>query len=199
MNKPFSQACMNNRDAILDQLRVLFSDVGTVLEVGSGTGQHAAYFSRHLSHLTWQTSDLSVNHSGISQWIADEGGDNCLLPIELDVTQRCWDVPTVDAIFTANTLHIISMSFVERLFKHVGNVLNRHGLLVIYGPFNYKGCYTSESNQAFDQWLKETNPERGIRDIEWVNELAGQQGLRWCDDYAMPANNRLQVWKKTSS
>ena len=166
MNKPFSQACANNSQFICEKLQVLLAQSHCVLEIGSGTGQHAVYFSHHLPHVLWQTSDLAQNNAGIIQWIDDEGSDNCLPPVELNVVQPDWSsVLTtcdkhVDVIFTANTLHIMSPLLVEKCFQGVGNILPENGLFIVYGPFKYDGCYTSESNAQFDQWLKEADPSR---------------------------------------
>jgi cyclopropane fatty-acyl-phospholipid synthase-like methyltransferase len=197
-HKPFSQACLNNRDPILTQLKPLLEHCQSVLEIGSGTGQHAIHFAQNLPHLQWQTSDLPENHWGIQQWINDEGSANCLAPITIDANTPHWGHKKYDALFTANTLHIMPWDSVILFFKHLGSVLNTDGLLIIYGPFNYQGQYTSESNAHFDQWLKEASPTRGIRDIEAVNQLAEQNGLLWVDDLVMPANNFLQVYKKSS-
>lgn len=195
MNKPFSQACLNNRDAILHQLSFLLTDKQSVLEVGSGTGQHAVYFSEHLPHIQWQTSDLPENHSGIGAWIASDGHKNCLAPLDLNVAETHWHIAErYDAVFTANTLHIMSWEQVCQFYSHVVQVLKKGSLFIVYGPFNYQGSYTSDSNARFDEWLKLDNPNKGIRDIEAVNSLAEQHGFQWLGDYEMPANNRLQVW-----
>jgi len=195
MSKPFSQASVNNREPILKQLQSVICGCSSVLEVGSGTGQHAVYFSWHLPYIQWQTSDLVENHEGINAWIDSVDHDNCLRPFMLDVTEPVWCQDKFDAVYTANTLHIISWSHVKAFFQHVVHVLQPGGLLMVYGPFNYGGSYTSDSNARFDEWLKDTDAERGIRDIEAVNDLANANGLEWVDDYSMPANNRLQVWR----
>lgn len=202
MSKPFSQACANNSQFICEKLQALLAKSHCVLEVGSGTGQHAVYFSRQLPHVLWQTSDLSQNHTGIIQWINDEGADNCLPPVELNVAQSDWSSvltvrdKNIDAVFTANTLHIMSPLLVEKFFQGAGDILPESGLLMVYGPFKYDGHYTSDSNAQFDQWLKEADPSRGIRDIEWLDQLAAMHGLQRLHDFEMPANNRLQVWEK---
>jgi len=195
MLKPFSQACVNNRDFILEQLGPLLSNAKSVLEVGSGTGQHAVYFSGHLPDITWQTSDLDENHQGINAWITEAGEENCLAPISLNVADKQWLPHAVDAIFTANSLHIMSWDYVTHFFNKVPHVLTPSGLLIAYGPFNYDGEYTSESNQRFDQLLRASNTGRGIRDIERINMLAVDNGLQFVVDHAMPANNRLIVWQ----
>jgi cyclopropane fatty-acyl-phospholipid synthase-like methyltransferase len=196
MLKPFSQACINNRDAILHQLQRLLLDSQWVLEVGSGTGQHAVYFSHALPHLNWQTSDLEENHQGINEWIDDAPQENCLKPLVLDVANPAWPSKQYDAIFTANTCHICSWPKVELFFQHATQSLKPNAYLIVYGPFKYAGEYTSESNARFDQFLKATNYERGIRDIEKLTKLARDNGLALEEDQLMPANNRLLVFKR---
>ncbi len=195
MNKPFSQACENNKKAILDVLRIEFMDVKNVLELGSGTGQHATYMAPYLDHLKWQTSDLIVNHKGINQWIDDCPAENLLRPIEVDFHLN-WPVTLVDGMFSANTLHIVSWDLVKQFFHGVAKHLSVHGVLCIYGPFNYDGKFTSESNANFELWLKQRDPFSGIRDYEDILILAESAGLVLKQDHAMPANNRLLVFKK---
>ncbi len=196
MTKPFSQACENNKAPILAVLRNAFAETHRVLEVGSGTGQHAICFAEHLPHLTWQTSDLTENHAAIMCWLDDYPGNNLLPPLTLDVGMP-WPTDPVDAIFSANTLHIMSFASVESFFDGVKKHLQENGLLVVYGPFNYNGAFTSDSNARFNLWLKEQNPDSAIRDFAAVDALAEKAGLKLLDDIAMPANNRILVWKKT--
>lgn len=196
MTKPFSQACINNRDFILEKLRSLFSHQTRVLEVGSGTGQHAVYFSERLPHVEWQTSDLIENHGGILEWLNEQSLSNCLSPIEIDVASTTWSSKQYNAIFTANTLHIMSWQHVLLFFQNLSSVLQDNGLVIIYGPFNYHGKYTSDSNARFDLFLKENNPASGIRNIEDITQAAEGNGMTLADDYNMPANNRLLVFKK---
>jgi cyclopropane fatty-acyl-phospholipid synthase-like methyltransferase len=198
MQKPFSQACVNNQHAILGQLARLLSQRGSVLEIGSGTGQHAVFFSQHLPHITWQTSDLEENHLGIEQWLNESDLMNCCQPITLDVAQQEWVDQQYDAIFTANTVHICSWPLVTLFFQHLKQVLQDGSLVIIYGPFKYKGQYTSQSNANFDAFLKQGDPLRGIRDIEKVTALAQKNGLILVEDNAMPANNQLLVFKYQS-
>ena len=192
--KPFSQACVNNAEPILEYLQSLLEESKTVLEIGSGTGQHAVYFGSALSHLTWQTSDVPENIPGIIQWLLDSGKHNVLPPFTLDVTKPRTIDQSYDAVFMANTLHIMPWPVVEMAIKLSAKALNEAGLLIIYGPFNYDGNYTSDSNARFDQWLKASDAERGIRDIEKVNALTQAEGFVTAQDYSMPANNRLLVW-----
>lgn len=174
-----------------------FADRSHVLEIGSGTGQHAVYFGAELPHLRWQTADVSPHHAGIQRWLADAKLPNVLPPLALDVNQTSWRDGRYDAVFSANTLHIMSWPEVEKFFEGVGEVLQAHGILAVYGPFNYAGRYTSESNARFDAWLKARDPASGVRDFEAVDALARAQRLILQQDIAMPANNRTLVWRKT--
>ena len=187
--KPFSEASERNRAPILAVLRRIFKDRTRVLEIGSGTGQHAAYFAPELPHLVWQASDVAENLPAIREWVSDPP------PIELDVAQE-WPKLAVDAVFTANTCHIMSWPQVERLFAGVGRLLPPNGVFALYGPFNYHGKHTSESNARFDAMLRSRDPASGLRDIDDITQLAGRAGLRLAEDNAMPANNRLLVFKK---
>lgn len=196
-DKPFSQACENNKGPILEILKEVLADCHDVLEVGSGSGQHAVHMGKHLPHLIWQTADLDVLHAGIKVWLSEAKLHNVLPPLAIDADQPRWDLPRrYDAVFSANTLHIMSWPQVERSFQHIGRALMLGGRLVVYGPFNYNGEYTSESNARFDLWLKERNPLSAIRDFEAVNSLAIKQGLVLQQDHAMPANNRCVVWQR---
>jgi SAM-dependent methyltransferase len=196
LDKPYSEACERNQTPILEVLRVAFADRAKVLEIGSGTGQHAVHFARHLPHLTWQPSDREDNIAGIGLWRREAGLPNLLEPIILDIDDARWPDSGADAVFTANTLHIVSWPKVQRLFERVGTLLPSHGVLAAYGPFNYGGAHTSESNARFDLMLRQRDPLSGIRDFEKVDELATRQGLKLVKDYAMPANNRTVVWVK---
>ncbi|OCQ19180.1 methylase [Pseudoalteromonas luteoviolacea] len=196
MTKPFSQACENNKDPILQKLAPFLADVAQVLEIGSGTGQHAVHFANAMPNLKWQTSDLRHNHDGIISWCEEANLTNLTLPVELDLNVDSWPVTDIPAIYTANTLHIVSMTLVEQFFKGVTAHLAAAGKLAIYGPFNYQGNFTSPSNAEFDAFLKMRDPQSGIRDFEWICELAEQAGLALVQDHAMPANNRLLLFKR---
>lgn len=199
MNKPFSQACENNKRPILKLLTEIFSSNKHILEIGSGTGQHAVFFGQHLPHLTWQTSDLLINHEGINLWLDETANTNVQRPIVMDLN-KTWPLPKsnlrVDGIYTANTLHIISWSLVVKFFAGIEQYLTPEASVCIYGPFNYEGKFTSESNANFDVWLKERDINSGIRDIEAILLLANSAGLNLIGDHAMPANNRLLVFSK---
>jgi len=195
MEKPYSDACERNRGPILEVLRRHFADRHHVLEIGSGTGQHAAHFAAALPQLTWQCSDLAPGLPGIRLWIEEAALANLPPPIALDVTGS-WPDTSFDAVFTANTLHIMSWPQVRALFEALPAVLTPTALLAVYGPFNYDGRFTSESNAAFDVWLKQRSPESGIRDFGAVDELARSIGFALVEDRSMPANNRTLVWRR---
>jgi cyclopropane fatty-acyl-phospholipid synthase-like methyltransferase len=184
--RPFAEACERNREPILAILKRIFHDRRCVLEIGSGTGQHAAYFSRELPHLIWQASDVAENLPGIRSWGVE--------PIELDVDKE-WPRLYVEAVFSANTAHIMSWPQVERMFAGVACLLPPDGLFALYGPFHYGGRATSQSNARFDAWLRARDSASGVRDFEKVEALAERNRLMLVEDTSMPANNRLIVWR----
>jgi SAM-dependent methyltransferase len=194
--KPFSPACARNSEPIAKLLVPLLRDTDSVLEIGSGTGQHAVFFGARLPHLVWQTSDLAENLQGIRQWIDEAALPNVLPPVHLDVDQPVWPVERVGAVYTANTLHIAAWSSVQNMFSGVSRVLQANGLFCVYGPFRYDMTHTSESNARFDASLRAHNPHSGIRDFEEVRDLAQRYSLALRCDHAMPANNRLLVFHK---
>ena len=198
IDKPFSESCVQNREPILAVLREVFADSRQVLEIGSGTGQHAVYFGAELPHLVWQSADVPPHHPGIRAWLDEAALPNVRPPIALDVSQPGWRSGRYDAVFSANTLHIMGWPEVEQFFEGVGDVLEAGGVLAVYGPFNTDGAFTSESNARFDAWLKARDPASGVRDFEAVDALARAQGLVLQQDIAMPANNRTLVWRRTS-
>ena len=184
--KPYSEASERNRAPIVEVLKRIFVKTHSVLEIGSGTGQHAAYFSAELPHLVWQASDVAEHLPGIREWIADPA------PIELDV-DKPWPAVKADAVYSANTCHIMSWPQVQRMFAGIGRLAP--AVLTLYGPFNYNGRHTSESNARFDAMLRARDPASGLRDFEAINALAETAGLVLQEDNAMPANNRLLVWR----
>lgn len=218
--KPFSPACERNRDPILEVLRVHFANVRRVLEIGSGSGQHAVHFAAAMPWLQWQCSDRMENLPGIRAWLDEAGLPNTPAPVELAVAHGSWPPTKFDAVFTANTLHIMAWEEVGALFAGLGERLafapqaaradgrphpaSSHLLplagegpvLVVYGPFNYGGDFTSGSNRAFDAALRARDPRMGLRDFETVDALARGIGLELIDDIAMPANNRSLVWRR---
>lgn len=194
--KPFSESSEQNKAPILSVLNRHCQHVANVLEVGSGTGQHAVYFAEQFPHLTWYASDQAEYHSGIQQWLASVQRDNIKGPLLLDVNQKQWPVSEMDMIFSANTAHIMSWPSVENLFAGVAETLISNGYFCLYGPFNYGGKFTSESNARFDLWLKQRDIESGVRDFEALQDLAEAAGLALIEDNEMPANNSFLVWKK---
>ena len=201
LDKPYSPSCERNRAPILAVLREHFADRHDVLEIGSGTGQHAVHFAAAMPWLRWQCSDVPNNLPGIRLWLDEAGLPNTPAPIELDVARGPWptqafDAPRFDAVFSANSLHIMGWAEVEALFTGIDGVLAPDATLVVYGPFNYGGDYTSDSNREFDGWLKARDPRSAIRDFEAVDALARAIGLRLLADVTMPANNRCLVWSR---
>ncbi len=199
--RPFSQACENNKAAILAVLQEVFADASQVLEIGAGTGQHAAWLCRHLSWLRWQPSDLPVNLPGIAAWRPAAETERLARPLALDVDRpEDWPPPgRYDGMFSANTLHIMPWRAGQRLLAGAGRCLAPNGALGVYGPFNRDGAPTSDSNARFDTWLREQDPERGLRDLEDVARCAERAGLTGMRIHAMPANNWLLTWRRAAA
>ena len=195
MLKPYAESCEKNREPILAVLKEVFSERKRVLEIASGTGQHAVYFARELPHLIWQPSELAQNLAGIQAWLDEAQLPNTLAPLAIDVNDACWPVTNVDAVFNANTVHIISWPEVELMFAHISRILAPGGCVCFYGPYNYNGKFTSENNARFNDWLMSRDPNSGVRDFEAVNRLAASHGLGLLRDIEMPSNNRILVWK----
>jgi hypothetical protein len=195
--KPFSEACERNRAPILHVLARIFAHRRHVLEIGSGTGQHAAYFAPALPHLVWQPSDVAAHLPGIRMWVDGALAPNLRTPLALDVdiSDEEWTKVHADAAFSANTCHIMSWPQVEQTFRGVGRLLPDGGVFALYGPFNYAGRPTSESNARFDAMLRARDLASGLRDFEAVVSLASSHGMALEEDNAMPANNRLLVFK----
>jgi len=196
MIKPNAPSCEQNQQVILDVLKTIFIQPGEVLEIGSGTGQHAVFFTENLAHLSWQPSDLEAEHVGMNLWLAEVGHNRIKPPLVFDVDMPSMAIDKTDYVFTANTTHIMSQSQAEKMFRHIGDYLKTGGLFAQYGPFNYNGQYTSESNANFDVWLKQRNPQSCIKHFESMQEQAEINGLRIFKDIEMPANNRILVWEK---
>ncbi|WP_338039565.1 DUF938 domain-containing protein [Marinobacter sediminum] len=194
---PFSQACENNKEPILDKLAAIFHAPGLVLEIGTGTGQHAVHFAGHLPHLTWQPSDHPQNYQLCLPRIRQAGLANLNPPKPLDVCQSDWGLPgPVTGVFSANTAHIMSWPEVERMFAGVATILAPESAFCLYGPFSYGSQHTSASNLNFDRHLRSQNPSMGIRDMSDLIALAGRCGLSLDEDLDMPANNRITVWRR---
>ena len=196
MKKQFSPASARNREPILAALRPLLADCRSVLEIGSGTGQHAVHFGAALPDLTWQTSDLPANHEGIRAWLDEAALPNVLAPLALDAGSDDWPPGPFDAVYTANTCHIMSWPEVQRMFQGAGRVLAPGGMLCIYGPFNFDGRFTSASNAQFDASLRAQAPHMGLRNQEDVDALARAQQLTPVADLPLPANNKLLAWRR---
>lgn len=195
----YSEACERNKEVILQLLQQYMYDRRLVLEIGSGSGQHAIHFANTLNHLKWQPSDLHFNLSALAENLAEYAPENVLSPLELDVIAETWQLPVKpDAAFTANTLHIMDEGCVEAFIRGIGQVLPMGGCLCVYGPFRYEGSYTSESNARFDLWLKQRDSRSGIRDFETIAGWAKEVGLICEQDHDMPANNQFQVWRKVA-
>ncbi|MDQ7075655.1 MAG: DUF938 domain-containing protein [Gammaproteobacteria bacterium] len=195
-HKPYSEACDQNAQPIFDLLSQKTPPNSTLLEIGSGSGQHAVYFGKALPSVTWQTSDRQQNHSGITLWLEEYALDNVLPPLALDVLNDPWPKQQYDTVYSANTAHIMPTAAVEAMFQGVGQVLQEKGLFLLYGPFMDNGQQTSVSNERFELWLKAQNPQQGVRDSVWLKELAESAGLTWLDDVQLPANNRILIWQK---
>lgn len=194
--KPFSQASENNKTPILNALREVLQPRDKVLEVGSGTGQHAVFFGQKMPDITWQTSDLAVNHAGIQRWLHEAGLANVVAPLGLNVLDAdAWPTTQFNAVYSANTAHIMPWEAVQAMLRHAPRVLVDGGKFILYGPFNYNGEYTSQSNRQFDVMLKYNDAKQGIRDFDELNKVAEAAGFTLLKDYEMPANNHLLVWQ----
>lgn len=192
--KPFSESSEQNKESILHVLKRYYHDVTSVLEIGSGTGQHAVFFAKQFPSLKWITSDQQQYHAGIKMWLDEADLKNLTGPLILNVNQEHWQDGKVDAVFSANTVHIMDWLSVVNMFTGIGRILNNNGIFCLYGPFNYNGSFSSESNARFDQWLKQRDPLSGVRDFEALNVLAKKSGLTFVDDVEMPENNRVLIW-----
>ncbi len=201
---PFSPACLRNQEPILTLLRCWLAPGGRVLEVGSGSGQHAIHMARHLPGVRWQPSERQEALAGLAARISLEGGEGLAPgaqvapPLVLDVTQPHWPAGPFEAVFTANTLHIMPAAAVPHLLAGGARVLAADGLLLIYGPFRYGERHTAASNEAFDVHLRQLDPAMGVRDAEAIQREAAGLGLHLQADAAMPANNRLLVFRKNA-
>lgn len=197
MGKPYASASARNAAPILGVLQHEFRDASTVFEIGSGTGQHAVTFAAAMPRLAWQTSDLEQSHKGIRAWIEESGLDNVLPPVNFDVLSAKAASAAYDAVFSANTAHIMSYAAVEKMFELVGSMLRAQGVFCLYGPFSRGGRFSTASNEAFDTSLRARNCAMGIRDLDELEVLAGRNGMQLARTYAMPANNLLVIWART--
>ena len=195
-DRHFAAAAQRNAAPILEVLRREFADCRAVLEIGSGTGQHAVTFARELSHLDWQPSDVPEYCPGIRAWIADAMLDNVLPPLELDVRHADAGDRRFDAAFSANTAHIMDIGAVEMMFMLLGKALEPGAVFCLYGPFRVDGEFNTSSNAAFNASLRQREPAMGIRDLEELDTFAAAAGLQRERLYAMPSNNFAVLWRK---
>jgi len=196
VNKPFSQACENNKQAILDVLKNVFDHPCDLVEVGSGTGQHAVFFAEHLPHITWLPTDQIEYLEGINQWVVEADLVNVKSPVQLNVRDKPWPFQQLEAVFAANTLHIMNWEAVEIFFARLGEYLQANAKFCSYGPYNKNGTYTSESNARFDQWLIQRDSLSGIRHLEDLVALGKLNKIELIAEVAMPANNMCLIWQK---
>lgn len=194
---PFSSAAERNRQPILDQLRILFPQQATVLEIGSGTGQHAVFFTDNHPGLLWQPTDREENLAGLQARFAAEGNESILPPIKLDVLLDPWPEYSYDAAFSANTAHIMPWEAVVAMFAGIAVRLEPNARFCLYGPFNIDNCFTSQSNAHFDAQLRAGDSKMGIRDIAMIESLASTHEMPLENRIAMPANNFILVFKKS--
>jgi hypothetical protein len=194
MSMPFSPSAEQNQAPILSVLAELFANRRCVLEIGSGTGQHAVYFGAHLPRLTWQPTDLAENLPGIESWRKLANLSNVLPPLALDVRTDPWPALIFDGAFSANTAHIMGWPAVEKMFAGLGRALSASATFALYGPFNQGGRFTSKSNQEFDRCLRLENADSGVRDFEALDALARKEGFRLLHDFELPVNNRILAW-----
>jgi hypothetical protein len=192
----YSESAEKNRQPILDKLKYHFHQATSVLEIGSGSGQHAVFFTTHLTQLIWQATETAENLPALQNNLLQQKSLQLPPPLLLDVQNRHWPLYRAENIFTANTLHIMPLAVVEKMFSGIGSILNQRGLLCVYGAMRYNGGFTSDSNARFDHRLKQQNPARGIRDFETIDLLAKEQELELMADHDMPSNNQLLVWRR---
>ncbi|MAD46662.1 MAG: methylase [Oceanospirillaceae bacterium] len=195
-NLPVAESCLRNQQAIYEVLSQELADDAVVLELGSGTGQHAAFMTPRLPRLRWQPSELAENIPAINAWREHIGRENFLPPLILDIAQDLWPVKQVDAVFSANLVHFVGWDKVRAMMAGIGRVLKPAGRAIFYGPYNYHGEFTSEGNRQLDEWLKSRDPSSGIKDFEQIQMTARKEKLRLLKDIAMPANNRILILQK---
>mgnify|MGYP001818077821 FL=1 len=195
-DRPYSEYAARNAAPILEILQREFRDSSRVLEIGSGTGQHAVTFAAALDHLQWQTSDLDENHAAINAWIAASQLENVLAPLSMDVQTAVVSADSYDAVYSSNTVHIMGIDAVESMYALVGAALRARGVFCLYGPFRRNGQFNTRSNADFDINLRGRDPAMGIRDLEVLDEFAQANGLRRRRLYAVPSNNNVVVWQK---
>ncbi len=193
LEKPFSQPCENNKQPIVDILSTEFKHTRYVLEIGSGTGQHAVHFAPRLPHLRWQTADQAEYHTGIHAWMAEQPSSNLLAPIEFIFPDAIWPSSEIDGVFTANTAHIMLKQEVQAMMTLIDNMLPKSGVFCQYGPFVVDGKFSSQSNLDFHHKLLDSG-RGGYRDVDEL--VAWAPNLSLSHIHEMPANNLLLVWIK---
>ena len=191
----FSQAADNNKAAILEVLADQLPRQARLIEIGSGAGQHAIHMAAALNHVLWQPTDVATVLPMLTSNISEYGAANILSPTALDLATQEWPVQTYDCVYSANVMHIVSTELGENLIRGAAKMLTADGMLALYGPFKYEGNFTSSSNADFDLWLKARDEQSGIRDFEWVHDLAARSGLQLLLDQRMPANNQTLIFK----
>lgn len=190
-------ACDRNQGPILEVLKeVISQDNRSLFEIGSGTGFHAAFMAPHFPHIFWTTSDVTSNHKIIKDNLAKANISNIKGPFQFEVGKDDFPRVPYDLVFTANTFHIMSWKNCKTLMKTLGTRMREGSQVIIYGPFNYAGSFTSESNAEFDKMLKARNPDSGIRAFEDVNNNMLKNGFTLYKDFEMPANNRTLVYTR---
>jgi cyclopropane fatty-acyl-phospholipid synthase-like methyltransferase len=192
----FSQAADNNKAPILRVLMEWLSDDPLVLEVGSGAGQHAIHMASALEGIRWQPTDRPKVLPTLIDNVSNYGTSNILTPIALDLSSSEWHLGQMDCVYSANVIHIVSEALGENLIRGAAGLLAVDGLLTLYGPFKYRGKFTTASNADFHDWLKARDPESGVRDFEWVCDLAKDSGLSFAEDRPMPANNQFLAFRR---
>jgi len=200
MDKYHAESTKRNRSPILEILKKEIKGSKKILEIGSGTGQHAVYFTKKMPRISWQTSDRSINHEPIKYWIKRSNLKNLILPLDIEIGVNEKNINDVyDCVFSANTSHIMSLINVKRLFVLAGRVLNKNGKFFLYGPFKINFEFTTKSNEDFHQKLKAEDKLMGLRDIDELNNYAIENNMQKYAFYEMPANNYLSIWKKLSA
>lgn len=192
-----SPSALRNREAIWNILQAVLPEKGMVLEIASGSGEHAIHFAARLPKLIWQPSDPSSKaRASIREWSSEKRLENLLSPLDIDVTNEVWPVERADAILAINMVHISPWSATEGLMKGAGKLLRRDGCLILYGPYKQEGREFVESNVDFDNWLRNQDMQWGIRQLEEVAELAAQCGLKLRSVIDMPANNLSVIFQR---
>lgn len=190
-------ATLRNREPILAVLRSVLPERGRVLEIASGSGEHAVYFAEALAPLIWQPSDPDpANRGSIAAWTAATGIQSVCPPLDLDVTADSWPLPQADAIVCVNMVHIAPWSATIGLFAGAARLLSAGAPLYLYGPFRRNGKHTADSNAAFDAQLRAENAEWGVRELSEVADLAREHGFSEPDVIAMPANNLSLIFRR---